>query len=211
MELRTMRPKPAHRIPTNVDMDKVRTDGPGRADQDQERDRSNADLQAILPRGYLRQSCAMNIDGSNTLACTQGASTRLTASPRCRIYPLPHMAGSQGSGSGFDPLLRAATHRSSHGCEVRDAHRLPDSLSACSPKQDRAASSMACMSAFSARVCCTTSCPELLVERRALPGTGGAVAGPSLDRLIQPRRSTPASRLDDARGLRSSSTAAIRS
>jgi hypothetical protein len=37
-----------------VDMDTLRADGSGRADQDQERDRPDADLPPLLPRGDLR-------------------------------------------------------------------------------------------------------------------------------------------------------------
>jgi hypothetical protein len=38
-----------------------------------EQPRSDMDVQAILPRRDLR-SCAMNIDGQNTLACTRAMS-----------------------------------------------------------------------------------------------------------------------------------------
>ena len=37
-----------------IDLDKTRADGPRRADQDQERDRPDADLPPLVPRGHLR-------------------------------------------------------------------------------------------------------------------------------------------------------------
>ena len=46
----------------------------------------------------------MNIDGTNTLACTQ-AMNEIEGS--VRIYPLPHMAGGQRFGAGPLHLLRS--------------------------------------------------------------------------------------------------------
>lgn len=37
-------------------------------------------------------SCAMNIDGTNTLACTKGADECARGSGAVKIYPLPHMS-----------------------------------------------------------------------------------------------------------------------
>ena len=48
-------------------------------------------------------SCAMNIDGTNTLACTKGMDE---INGTFAVYPLPH-AGGQGPGAGHDELLRA--------------------------------------------------------------------------------------------------------
>ena len=49
-------------------------------------------------------SCAMNIDGTNTLACTKGMDE---IKGTIRVYPLPHMRGGQGPGARHDQLLRA--------------------------------------------------------------------------------------------------------
>ena len=50
-------------------------------------------------------SCAMNIDGSNTLACTR--ANERGASGDVKIYPSAAHAGRQGSRNGPDQLLRA--------------------------------------------------------------------------------------------------------
>ena len=49
-------------------------------------------------------SCAMNIDGTNTLACTKGMDE---IKDTVKVYPLPHMARGQGPRAGHDELLRA--------------------------------------------------------------------------------------------------------
>ena len=51
-------------------------------------------------------SCAMNIMGENTLACTMGIDDCKAGS--VKIYPLPHMPVHQGSGAGPHELLRPA-------------------------------------------------------------------------------------------------------
>ena len=57
-----------------VDLDTLRADGPGRADQDQERDRPTLTFRRSCREGMCG-SCAMNIDGTNTLACTKTSTT----------------------------------------------------------------------------------------------------------------------------------------
>ena len=65
----------------------VRADGPRRADQDQERDRPDADLPPLVPRGHLR--LVLDEHGRpNGLACTT-AIEELKGD--MRITPLPHM------------------------------------------------------------------------------------------------------------------------
>ena len=51
-------------------------------------------------------SCAMNIDGTNTLACTKGMDEIKGA---VKIYPLPHHARRQGPGAGPHQFLRPAS------------------------------------------------------------------------------------------------------
>jgi hypothetical protein len=48
----------------------LRSDGSGRAHQDQERGRSTLTFRRSCREGICG-SCAMNIDGTNTLACTK--------------------------------------------------------------------------------------------------------------------------------------------
>jgi len=62
---------------------------PGCADLDQEQDRSDAHLPAGPAARRVCGSCAMNIDGTNTLACTQHMDD---ISGTVKIYPLPHMS-----------------------------------------------------------------------------------------------------------------------
>ena len=48
-------------------------------------------------------SCAMNIDGTNTLACTKATKD---VSGEVKVYPLPHLPGGQRSDPRPDDLLR---------------------------------------------------------------------------------------------------------
>ncbi len=57
-------------------------------------------------------SCAMNIDGTNTLACTKGMDD---IKGTVKIYPLPPFAGGEGSRPGPDAFLCAARARSNPG------------------------------------------------------------------------------------------------
>ena len=50
-------------------------------------------------------SCAMNIDGQNTLACTKAMHD--VKGGAVKINPLPHHAGGQGPGAGPHQFLRA--------------------------------------------------------------------------------------------------------
>ena len=124
-------------------------------------------------------SCAMNIDGTNTLACTKAIAE---VKGDVKIYPLPHMPVVQGPGARPDRALRAA--------------RLDRALAA--SRHSRAADARAPAVAGGARqarravgvhpvLLLHDRVPELLVERRALSRPGGPAAGLSLDRR-QPRR-----------------------
>ena len=133
-------------------------------------------------------SCAMNIDGINTLACIKAIDE--IEGRRCAIYPLPHMPVVKDLVAGSDARLSRSTSRSSPGCRPRappppDRERLQSI-----EERDKLDGLWECILCF----CCTTVVPELLVERRALSRAGGAVAGLSLDRR-QPRR-------DDRRAAR---------
>ena len=95
-------------------------------------------------------SCAMNIDGQNTLACTKGLDD---VKGDITIYPLPHM-----------PVIKV-WHLICQICTRnisrlnRGSKRTCPSRKANGSKAARTASSWTgCMSAFC--VCCSTSCPS---------------------------------------------------
>ena len=119
-------------------------------------------------------SCAMNIDGTNTLACT-----RFTDDIKgdVKIYPLPHMkvvkdlvpdlTDAYAQYASIEPWLKTETPA------PPDAERLQ------SPEEREKLDGLwECILCF----CCTTSCPELLVERRPLSRAGRPAPGLSLDR-----------------------------
>ena len=90
--------------PTRSTWRQLRADGSGRADQDQERDRPDADLPPLLPRRHLRfvrdehrrhQHAGLH-QGDRRLR--QGRSADLSAAAH---------AGGQGPGAGPDAFLRA--------------------------------------------------------------------------------------------------------
>ena len=58
-------------------------------------------------------SCAMNIDGSNTLACTKAMDDIGGA---VTVYPLPHLRGGQGPGRRPHQSSTRSIARSSRGC-----------------------------------------------------------------------------------------------
>ncbi len=64
-------------------------------------------------------SCAMNIDGRNTLACIYGMDE---IKGDVKIYPLPAYGGDQGSGAGPDAFLRPARQ---HHALARDQDQPP--------------------------------------------------------------------------------------
>ena len=124
-------------------------------------------------------SCAMNIDGTNTLACTKamddikGAGEDLSAAAP---------AGGQGPGAGPDQFLRPArldralaADRHGHAREGMEAEPR-------GPRQARRA-----LRVHPVRLLLDLV-PELLVELGALSGPGGAVAGPPLARSIRATR-----------------------
>jgi succinate dehydrogenase / fumarate reductase iron-sulfur subunit len=66
--------KPAARRLQTDDLADCGADGSRRADQDQERDRPTLTFRRSCREGVCG-SCAMNIDGGNTLACTRRSRT----------------------------------------------------------------------------------------------------------------------------------------
>ena len=124
-------------------------------------------------------SCAMNIDGTNTLACTKAMDDIKGA---VKIYPLPHMPVVKDLVPDLTQLLRpvrldralAADHvarrrRRSGSRATRTAQKL-DGLYEC----------ILC-------ACCSTSCPSYWWNSERYPRPGRAAAGQPLAHR-QPRR-----------------------
>ena len=123
-------------------------------------------------------SCAMNIDGINTLACIYGLDE---VKGDVKIYPLPHMPVIKdlipdlthfyAQHAAIMPWLETKTNRPAKEWRqsIEDRKKL-DGLYEC----------VMC-------ACCSTVLPELLVERRQVPRPGRAAARLSLDHR-QPRR-----------------------
>ncbi len=123
-------------------------------------------------------SCAMNIDGMNTLACTKGADEVKGA---VKIYPLPHMQVVKDLVPDLTQVLRPARL---HRAVAED--RLADAAEGASAEPRRPAEARRALRVHSVRLLLDLV-PELLVERGPLPRPGGAASGLSLaDR--QPRR-----------------------
>ena len=124
-------------------------------------------------------SCAMNIDGTNTLACLKAIDE---IKGEVAIYPLPHMPV-------VKDLVPDLTHVYAQYHSIQpwlqtDSPPPPDRERPQSIEERAKLDGLwECILCF----CCTTVVPELLVERRALSRPGGAAAGLSLDRR-QPRR-----------------------
>ena len=105
-------------------------------------------------------SCAMNIDGTNTLACLKAIDD---IKGDVKIYPLPHM-----------PVVKDLVPDLTHVyAQYRSIQPWLQTESPPPPDRERPQSIeerakldglWECILCF----CCTTSCPSLLVERRAL-------------------------------------------
>ena len=124
-------------------------------------------------------SCAMNIDGTNTLACTKAIDD---AQAPVKIYPLPHqpvvkdlvpdLKNFYAQYASIEPWLQTVTADARKGMEAKPH----------GPRQTRWHVRM-----HSVRVLLDVM-PELLVEFGPLSWSGRAVAGQSLG-SGQPRRS----------------------
>ena len=116
-------------------------------------------------------SCAMNIDGVNTLACTRGMYEIKGA---VTIYPLPHqpvvkdlvpdLTNFYAQHAATQPWLKTTT-------AAPEKERLQSK-----EDRDKLDGLYECILCS----CCSTVVPELLVEFGTLPGAGGAVAGAAL-------------------------------
>ena len=116
-------------------------------------------------------SCAMNIDGINTLACTRGMDEIEGA---VKIYPLPHMEVIKdlvpdlthfyAQHASIEPWLKTTTP-----APEKEWRQTPEDRA----KLDGLYECILCASLLDLL-------PELLVERRPLSRPGGAAAGLSL-------------------------------
>jgi succinate dehydrogenase/fumarate reductase iron-sulfur protein len=143
----------------------------------------------------------MNIDGTNTLACTKACAD---VRGDVKIYPLPHLpvikdlvpdlTGFYAQYAAIQPWLQARTPPPPDGerLQSKEEQRRIDEPSAC----------ILC-------ACCSTALPELLVERGSLPRPRDTPAGVSVARGL-PRRSGRESGSTRSR-IRSGCIAATRS
>ena len=136
-------------------------------------------------------SCAMNIDGSNTLACTKGMDDIKGA---VKVYPLPHMpvvkdlvpdlTNFYAQHASIEPWLKT---------------RLADAAEGMAAEPRRPRKARRALRMHPVRLLLDLL-PELLVERRALSRPGGAAAGLSLaDRLAATRRPASGSTISRTR------------
>ena len=123
-------------------------------------------------------SCAMNVDGRNTLACIKDMGD---IKGTVKIYPLPHqpvvkdlvpdLTNFYAQYASIEPWLHTTSPTPEK--EWRQSHEDRAKL-------DGLYECILC-------ACCSTSCPSYWWNSERYPGAGRAVAGPALDRR-QPRR-----------------------
>ena len=97
-------------------------------------------------------SCAMNIDGRNTLACTKATAD---ISGHGQDLPAAAHAGGQGPGARPDPLLRPA--RLDRALAARPRRRRPRRNGA---RRQRTAQKLDGLYECILCACCSTSCPS---------------------------------------------------
>ena len=129
-------------------------------------------------------SCAMNIDGGNTLACLKPIDEVKGA---VRINPLPHMPVVKDLVPDLSQVY--AQLRSIEPWLKADSPRAAGWRTAAKPRGTRQARRAVGVHPV---LLLLHRLPELLVERRPLSRPGGAAAGLSLDRRFS-ATSTPAS------------------
>jgi hypothetical protein len=125
------------------DIDSIlRADGSGCADQDQERNRPDADLPPLLPRGHLR--LVRDEHRRHQHAGLHQGHRRSRAS---EDLPFAAHAGGQGSGAGPDAFLRPVCVDQT--LDPHPEHHRRRTASACSPRKT-VPSSTVCTNASSA-------------------------------------------------------------
>ena len=142
-------------------------------------------------------SCAMNIDGGNTLACTM-AGDRKRQPATVKIYPLPHLPVVKDLVDGSDELSTPNTPRSKPW--LQGAHAAAAGpVSGCNRKEDQELINEPAACILCA--CCSTSCPSywwnsdrylgpaaLLAAYRWLVDSRDEATGERLDELEDPFR-----------------------
>ena len=171
----------------------LRSDGFRRPDQDQERDRSDAELPPLVPRGDLR-FVRHEHRRQNGLACISACAD---VKSDIKIYPLPHLPVIKDLVAGPHAISMRSTPRSSPGCR-RARRRRPDRERLQSKedqeKVDRPSACILC-------ACCSTSCPSywwnserylgpaaLLAAYRWIVDSRDEATGERLDELEDPFR-----------------------
>ena len=96
-----------------VDLDAMRADGPGRADQDQERGRHHADLPPLLPRRHLR---LLRDEHRRHQHARLPQADRGREGRRQNLSAAAY-AGGEGSRARSQPASTRSTARSSRGCK----------------------------------------------------------------------------------------------
>ena len=136
-------------------------------------------------------SCAMNIDGGNTLACTLGIDD--CSGGTIKIYPLPHMPVIKDLVPDLTNFYRPARRRSSRGCRRRPPQ--PEKEWRQSPedreKLDGLYECILC-------ACCSTSCPSYWWNGDRFLGPAALLQ--AYRWLIDSRDEATGERLDDAAG-----------
>jgi len=139
-------------------------------------------------------SCAMNIDGTNTLACLKPID-EITGD--VKIYPLPHMPVVKDLVPDLSHVLRASTSRSSPGSKAESAPPPDRERPQSEAERAKLDGLWECILCF----CCTTACPSywwngerylgpaiLLQAYRWLADSRDEKTGERLDALEDPFR-----------------------
>ena len=165
----------------------LRADGSRRADQDQERDRSDADVPPLVPRGHLRlvRDEHRRQEHARVPEADRGRAGARSRSIRCRTCRSSRTS-CRISRTFYAQYAAVKPWLESNTPPPPDRERLQSK-----EDQEKINTPSACILC----ACCSTSCPSYWWNSRSVPRSGGAAAGLSLDRR-QPRR-------DDGRAARS--------
>ena len=161
---------------------RLRPDGPGRADQDQDRHDSSLAFRRSCREGVCG-SCSMNIHGRNTLACT--TRDRRHRRRRRRLPAAPH-GRDQGPGHRLYAFLRPV-----RGDRALAADRLAAARARVAPDARGSRPAGRPVRMHPVRLL-LDRCPSYWWNPRAVPGPGRAAPGLSLARRLR-ATSTPAS------------------
>ena len=165
------RRQPAASTPFEIDLAECGPDGPGRADQDQERGRQRADLPPLLPRGHLR---LLRDEHRRPQHAGLHPGDRRHRRATVTIYPLPHMAVIKDLVVDFTPFWAQYEWIQPW---LQTEGPPPEKERLQSPGGPRPAGRP--LRVHPLRLL-HDRLPVLLVERRPVPGPGGPAPGLSL-------------------------------